>query len=141
VLFVVVLWKDCTTRGAVVGGTLGLVSSVALTIVSPSVWKPLGHPAGSASFPYASPALFSMTLAFVGIRLFSITDRRRPGAAGAGGVPGAAGARRLGARASGASCPRGNARSAHAVLDESRRRRHHRSAHRARGAAAGRARP
>ena len=76
VLFMSVLWKDCTTRGAVVGGTLGLVSSVALTIVSPSVWEAtLGHPAGSAWFPYASPALFSMTLAFVGIWLFSITDR------------------------------------------------------------------
>jgi cation/acetate symporter len=76
VLFMSVLWKDCTTRGAVVGGALGLVSSVALTIVSPSVWEAtLGHPAGSAWFPYASPALFSMTLAFVGIWLFSITDR------------------------------------------------------------------
>ncbi|MGO4392671.1 cation acetate symporter [Variovorax sp. M-6] len=78
VLFMSVLWKDCTTRGAVVGGSLGLVSSVALTIVSPSVWEAtLGHPVGSAWFPYASPALFSMTLAFVGIWFFSITDRSR----------------------------------------------------------------
>jgi len=78
VLFMSVLWKDCTTRGAVVGGSLGLVSSVALTIVSPSVWEAtLGHPVGSAWFPYASPALFSMTLAFLGIWLFSITDRSR----------------------------------------------------------------
>ena len=38
VLFMSVLWKDCTTRGAVIGGSLGLISSVALTIVSPSVW-------------------------------------------------------------------------------------------------------
>lgn len=78
VLFMSVLWKDCTTRGAVIGGTLGLVSSVVLTIVSPSVWEAtLGHPAGSAWFPYASPALFSMTLAFLGIWFFSITDRSR----------------------------------------------------------------
>ncbi|MDM0014793.1 cation acetate symporter [Variovorax sp. J22P168] len=78
VLFMSVLWKDCTTRGAVIGGLLGLVSSVALTIVSPSVWEAtMGHPAGSAWFPYASPALFSMTLAFFGIWLFSITDRSR----------------------------------------------------------------
>ncbi len=76
VLFMSVLWKDCTTRGAVIGGFLGLISSVGLTIVSPSVWEnTLGHPKGSAWFPYTSPALFSMTIAFVSIWLFSILDR------------------------------------------------------------------
>ena len=76
VLFMSVLWKDCTTRGAVIGGFMGLFSSVALTIVSPSVWEAtLGNPKGSALFPFTSPALFSMTIAFVGIWLFSILDR------------------------------------------------------------------
>jgi cation/acetate symporter len=76
VLFLSVLWKDCTTRGAVIGGFLGLVSSVALTVVSPSVWEAtLGNPAGSALFPYTSPALFSMAIGFIGIWFFSITDR------------------------------------------------------------------
>ena len=76
VLFMSVLWKDCTTKGAVIGGFLGLISSVALTVVSPSVWEAtLGNPKGSAWFPYASPALFSMTIGFVGIWLFSILDR------------------------------------------------------------------
>ena len=75
VLFLSVLWKDCTTRGAVVGGFLGLISSVALTVVSPSVWEAtLGNPVGSALFPYTSPALFSMAIGFIGIWLFSITD-------------------------------------------------------------------
>ncbi len=76
VLFMSVLWKDCTTRGAVVGGFMGLISSVGLTVVSPSVWEAtLGNPKGSAWFPYTSPALFSMTIGFVGIWLFSIMDR------------------------------------------------------------------
>ena len=76
VLFMSVLWKDCTTRGAVVGGFLGLISSVGLTVVSPSVWEvTLGNPKGSAWFPYTSPALFSMTIGFVGIWLFSVLDR------------------------------------------------------------------
>jgi cation/acetate symporter len=75
VLFMSVLWKDCTTKGAVIGGFLGLISSVALTVVSPSVWEAtLGNPKGSAWFPYTSPALFSMTIGFVGIWLFSILD-------------------------------------------------------------------
>ena len=75
VLVMSVLWKDCTTRGAVIGGFLGLISSVVLTVVSPAVWEAtLGNPKGSALFPYASPALFSMTIGFVGIWLFSILD-------------------------------------------------------------------
>jgi len=75
VLFMSVLWKDCTTKGALIGGFLGLISSVALTVVSPSVWEAtLGNPKGSALFPYTSPALFSMTIGFVGIWLFSIMD-------------------------------------------------------------------
>ena len=76
VLLMSVLWKDCTTRGAVIGGFLGLISSVLLTVVSPAVWEAtLGYPKGSALFPYASPALFSMTIGFVGIWLFSVLDR------------------------------------------------------------------
>jgi cation/acetate symporter len=76
VLFMSVLWKGCTTRGAMIGGFAGLISAVGLTIASPSVWEAtLGHPAGSAWFPYASPALFSMTIGFASIWLFSVTDR------------------------------------------------------------------
>ncbi len=76
VLFMSVLWKDCTTKGAVIGGFLGLIASVVLTVVSPSVWEAtLGNPKGSAWFPYSSPALFSMTIGFVGVWLFSILDR------------------------------------------------------------------
>lgn len=75
VLLMSVLWKGCTTRGVVIGGFLGLISSVALTVVSPAVWEAtLGNPKGSALFPYASPALFSMTIGFVGIWLFSVLD-------------------------------------------------------------------
>ena len=82
VLFMAVLWKDCTTRGAVIGGFMGLISSVGLTVVSPSVWEAtLGNPVGSALFPYSSPALFSMTIGFVGIWLFSILDRSPSAAA------------------------------------------------------------
>ncbi len=76
VLLLSVLWKDCTTKGAVTGGFLGLISSVGLTVVSPAVWEAvLGNPKGSAWFPYTSPALFSMTIAFVTIYVVSLLDR------------------------------------------------------------------
>ena len=81
VLFLSIMWKNMTTKGAVIGGFLGLISSVLLTIVSPSVWEAvLGNPKGSALFPYTSPALFSMTIGFVGIWLFSILDNSKQAA-------------------------------------------------------------
>ena len=62
--------------GAVIGGFLGLISSVGLTVVSPSVWEAtLGNPKASSLFPYTSPALFSMAIGFIGIWLFSVLDR------------------------------------------------------------------
>src|SRR4029078_1343723 len=86
VLLMSVLWKDCTTRGAVIGGFLGLISSVLLTIVSPSVWEAtLGNPKGSALFPYTSPALFPITTGFVSIWLFSLLDRSTQAAKDRGG--------------------------------------------------------
>ena len=78
VLFMSVLWKDCTTWGAVIGGFVGLALSVGLTVVSPSVWETtLGNPVGSAPFPYTSPALFSMTAAFLTIWIVSKLDNGR----------------------------------------------------------------
>ncbi|QXW31418.1 cation acetate symporter [Aeromonas sanarellii] len=74
VLFLSMFWSRLTTRGAVYGGWLGLVSAVTLMILGPTVWvKVLGH--AEAIFPYEYPALFSMALAFVGIWFFSVTDK------------------------------------------------------------------
>jgi cation/acetate symporter len=65
VLILNMYWKRFNTTGAVLGGWLGLVSAVALTILSPGIWvKVMGHHA--AIFPYDSPALFSMPLGFLG---------------------------------------------------------------------------
>ncbi len=76
VLFMSVLWKDCTTKGAVAGGFVGLFTSVGLTVVSASVWEAVLHnPKGSALFPYSSPALFSMSAAFLTIYVVSLLDR------------------------------------------------------------------
>ena len=75
VLFMSVLWKNCTTRGAVVGGYVGLIMAIVLTIGSNSVWVAvMGNPKGSAWFPYDSAALFSMTAAFLTIWLVSKLD-------------------------------------------------------------------
>jgi len=76
VLFMSLMWKDCTTKGAVTGGFVGLIASAGLTILSPTVWEAvIGNPKGSAPFPYGSPALFSMTAAFATIWIVSLLDK------------------------------------------------------------------
>jgi len=76
VLFMSLMWKDCTTKGAVAGGFVGLIASAGLTILSPTVWEAvMGNPKGSAPFPYGSPALFSMTAAFATIWIVSLLDK------------------------------------------------------------------
>ena len=73
ILFLSMYWKKLTTRGAVIGGSLGLATAVLLVILGPIVWvQILGN--AEAIFPYKYPALFSVTAAFVGIWFFSITD-------------------------------------------------------------------
>ena len=76
VLLLSMLWKGLTTRGAVIGGFVGLVSAVVLTIFSPSIWVAvLGFDKSGAWFPYVSPAIFTMPLAFACCWVFSITDK------------------------------------------------------------------
>ncbi len=75
ILFLSIFWSGLTTRGAFIGGFLGLISAIAFVVLSSTVWVDvLGNPKGSELFPYKHPALFSMTIAFVGIWFFSIID-------------------------------------------------------------------
>ena len=73
ILFLSMYWKKLTTRGAVIGGSLGLATAVLLVILGPIVWvQILGN--AEAIFPYKYPALFSVTVSFIGIWFFSVTD-------------------------------------------------------------------
>ena len=68
-------WKDMTTRGAVVGGFLGLITAFFGVVLSPAVWEGIfGNPKGSALVTIDNPTLFSMTLAFVAIYVVSKVD-------------------------------------------------------------------
>src|SRR3974390_622569 len=78
VLVMSIFWRGLTTRGALIGGFLGLISAVVGVILSPAVWEvTFGFAKGSAPIKLDNPAIFSMALAFAGIWLFSILDRSR----------------------------------------------------------------
>ncbi len=73
ILFLSMYWSKLTTRGALLGGSLGLLTAAVLVVLGPTVWVDfLGN--AEAIFPYKYPALFSVSAAFIGIWFFSITD-------------------------------------------------------------------
>jgi len=67
-------WPKLTARGVITGGVVGIAASVGLIVAGPAVWVAvLGFKA--PLFPYASPALFSVPLAFAAAMFTSLADR------------------------------------------------------------------
>lgn len=73
-LLLSIYWKKLTTKGAVIGGSLGLLSAITLVILGPVVWVDiLGNL--TPIFPYKYPALFSMSITFLIIWIISTLDK------------------------------------------------------------------
>ena len=74
ILFLSLFWEGLTTRGAIIGAVVGMISSVLLIVIGPQVWvSVLGFE--QALFPYDYPALFTLPLALVVTWVFSVTDK------------------------------------------------------------------
>ncbi|TPK75273.1 cation/acetate symporter ActP [Mesorhizobium sp. B2-4-17] len=76
IIFLSVVWKNLTTRGAVSGSVVGLVSALAMVAFGPGVWTTVLK-LGPAPFPYDNPALFSVPLAFAVTVIVSLADRSK----------------------------------------------------------------
>ena len=74
VLFLSIFWSKLTTRGAVLGGSLGLATAIILVILGPTVWvDTLKNAEPIVAIKY--PAIYSVTIAFLATWFFSITDK------------------------------------------------------------------
>ena len=73
ILILSIYWSKLTTRGAFIGGFIGLLTAVILVVLSKTVWVTI-FGFETAIFPYTQPALFSILAAFIAIWFFSITD-------------------------------------------------------------------
>ena len=76
ILLLSIYWKNLTTRGAVIGGSAGLLTAIILVILGPVVWVDV-FKNSQAIFPYKYPALFSMSVTFLGIWFFSMIDKSK----------------------------------------------------------------
>jgi cation/acetate symporter len=86
VLVMSLLWSGCTTRGVVIGGFVGVLLALVLTILSPAIWVTvLGY--ADPVFPYSSPTIFSMPAAFLAIWLVSFADKSGRAAVDRAGYP------------------------------------------------------
>jgi cation/acetate symporter len=70
VILLLIFWKGFNTAGAITGMLTGLISSVGLVILSPTI---LGD---SAIFPLTAPAIVSVPLGFLGCYLGTILSGR-----------------------------------------------------------------
>jgi cation/acetate symporter len=73
-----VFWKRFNTAGAVSGLVVGLVSSILLIVISPSVMDPAGKAliAAKPIFPLANPGIVSIPLGFLAAYLGTILSPR-----------------------------------------------------------------
>ena len=73
-----VFWKRFNTTGAVTGLAVGLVSSILLILVSPSVMDPGGKAliTGTPLFPLKNPGIISIPLGFLAAWLGTILTPR-----------------------------------------------------------------
>jgi cation/acetate symporter len=76
ILLLSIYWKNLTTKGAVIGGSAGLLTAIILVILGPVVWVDV-FKNSQPIFPYKYPALFSMSVTFLGIWFFSIIDKSK----------------------------------------------------------------
>jgi cation/acetate symporter len=77
IILLSMFWSKLTTKGALVGGALGLISATVMSIMGPTIYVTVLKLGTVAPLPYDNPALFSITIAFVGSWLFSVLDKSK----------------------------------------------------------------
>ncbi len=75
ILFLTISWKNLTTNGAYYGGLIGLVATITLVVLGPTIWvEVFGFQ--NAIFPYKYPAIFTVSISFIAIFVISISDKK-----------------------------------------------------------------
>jgi cation/acetate symporter len=77
-LLLALTWRRFNTTGAITGVLLGVISSIALVIISPTVWPGPDSEGGALGFyDLANPAIISVPLGFIGCWLGTMLSSER----------------------------------------------------------------
>ena len=77
-LLLALTWRQFNTSGAVTGVLFGVLSSIALVIISPTVWPGPDSEGGALGFyDLANPGIVSIPLGFIGCWLGTVLARER----------------------------------------------------------------
>jgi cation/acetate symporter len=77
-LLLALTWRRFNTIGAVTGVLFGVISSIALVIISPTVWPGPDSEGGALGFyDLANPAIISVPLGFIGCWLGTVLSTER----------------------------------------------------------------
>jgi cation/acetate symporter len=74
ILVLSIFWRGLTTRGAVIGGYTGIIGSIGLLIVGPTIWTTILK-MGPALFPYDFPTFVVLPLVLIVAYIASVTDK------------------------------------------------------------------
>ena len=74
ILFLTITWKNLTTNGAFYGGLIGLITTIALVVLGPTIWVDI-FGFKQAIFPLKYPAIFTVFISFSSIIIISIFDK------------------------------------------------------------------
>jgi cation/acetate symporter len=75
-LLLALTWRRFNTAGAITGVLFGVVSSIALIVMSPTVWP--GPDSEGSPFGLSNPGIISIPLGFIGCFLGTMLSRERP---------------------------------------------------------------
>ena len=73
ILVLSIFWRGLTTRGAVLGGYTGILGSIGLLIIGPTIWTKILE-MGPAIFPYDFPTFVVLPAVLIVAYVASVTD-------------------------------------------------------------------
>jgi cation/acetate symporter len=79
-IVMMLFWKRTTARGITASILTGVVSSIGLILVSPTLYELYGKDAAAAPFPLRNPGIVSIPLSFLALVVVSLLTRKKAAA-------------------------------------------------------------
>lgn len=76
-ILAVIFWKKTTAKGIASSITVGILSSVIIILMSPSMFERYGLPKADAIVPFDNPAIISMPLAIIALVVVSLLTQKK----------------------------------------------------------------